>query len=78
VNGSRNREDAIRHLNNAGIDAGIYYPVPAHKQKSIRNVIGDVSLPVAEKMAAQVLSLPVHPLLSQEDLTTIVREVNTL
>lgn len=78
VNGSRRREDVIQHLNKAGIDIGIYYPVPAHKQKSIQNVIGDVCIPVAEKMAAQVLSLPVHPLLSQEDLVTIVTEVNKL
>jgi len=78
VNGSWKREDVIQQLNHAGIDVGIYYPVPVHKQKSIQHVIGAVCMPESEKLAAQVLSLPVHPLLSQEDLATIVREVNAL
>jgi dTDP-4-amino-4,6-dideoxygalactose transaminase len=35
-------------------------------------------LPVSERMAEEVFSLPVHPLLSQEDLERIVTEVNKL
>jgi dTDP-4-amino-4,6-dideoxygalactose transaminase len=35
-------------------------------------------LPVTESAAQQVLSLPVHPALSQEDLSTIAREVGAL
>jgi perosamine synthetase len=78
INGSRKRDDAIKQLNNAGIDVGIYYPIPVHKQKSIQNVIGDVAMPESEKMALQVMSLPVHPLLSHEDLFMIAEEVNKL
>ncbi len=78
VNGGRHRDDAVKSLNEAGIDVGIYYPVPVHKQKSIQSFIGDVTMPVSEKMAMQVLSLPVHPLLSEEDLDRIVTEVNKL
>jgi dTDP-4-amino-4,6-dideoxygalactose transaminase len=78
VNGGRQRDDVVKSLNEAGIDVGIYYPVPVHKQKSIQGFIGDVTMPVSEKMAMQVLSLPVHPLLSQEDLDRIVTEVNKL
>jgi len=78
VNSGRQRNDVIKSLNQAGIDVGIYYPVPVHKQKSIHDLIGDVTMPVAEKMAMEVLSLPVHPLLSEEDLGRIVTEVNKL
>lgn len=78
VNGGRNRDEVIKQLNEAGIDVGIYYPVPVHKQKSIQGVIGDVQIPVTEKMCTEVLSLPVHPLLSEEDLATIAAEVNKL
>jgi perosamine synthetase len=78
VNGGRKRDDVVRQLNEAGIDVGIYYPVPVHKQQSILGLIGDVRMPVAEKMALEVMSLPVHPLLSEEDLATIVKEVNKL
>jgi len=77
VNGT-GRDEAVKRLNEAGIDTGIYYPVPVHQQKSLGGLIGEVHLPVAERMAAQVLSLPVHPLLSREDLETIVEEVNKL
>ena len=78
VNSGRRREDVAKSLNEAGIDVGIYYPVPVHKQKSIQGFIGNMTLPVAEKMAMEVLSLPVHPLLSEEDLDRIVTEVNKL
>ncbi len=78
VNGGRQRDDVVKFLDQAGIDVGIYYPVPVHKQKSIQGLIGDITLPVAEKMAMEVLSLPVHPLLSEEDLERIVTEVNKL
>lgn len=78
VNGGRQRDDVVKFLDQAGIDVGIYYPVPVHKQKSIQGLIGDTTLPVAEKMAMEVLSLPVHPLLSEEDLERIVTEVNKL
>jgi dTDP-4-amino-4,6-dideoxygalactose transaminase len=40
--------------------------------------VGDVSLPVAERMAKEVISLPVHPLLSDDELQQIVDAVNRL
>jgi dTDP-4-amino-4,6-dideoxygalactose transaminase len=40
--------------------------------------LGDADLPVAERLAQEVISLPVHPQLSQADLETIVTEVNRL
>jgi len=78
VNSGRKRDDAIRQLNEAGIDVGVYYPVPVHKQRSLAGVIEEVPMPVAERMATEVLSLPVHPLLSEEELATIATEVNKL
>lgn len=78
VNGRRDRDQAVKQLNQAGIGTGIYYPVPAHRQEYIKDVIGEVSMPVAERMAKEVLSLPVHSLLCMEDLARIVGEVNKL
>jgi perosamine synthetase len=46
--------------------------------KREKRITGDVRLPVTELAAKQVLSLPVHPALSTEDLSTIVREVLAL
>jgi dTDP-4-amino-4,6-dideoxygalactose transaminase len=72
------RDAAVKQLSEAGIDTGIYYPVPVHQQRSISGFIGEVHMPVAEQMATQVMSLPVHPSLSREDLEIIVEEVNKL
>ena len=72
------RDEAIAQLTEAGIGTGIFYPVPVHKQAYLQNTLGEVKLPVAEKMAQQVFSLPVHPQLSQDDLAHIVETVNKL
>lgn len=79
VNHGRARDAAVKQLNEAGVGTGIFYPVPAHQQKHICELgLGNVSLPVAEQMAREVLSLPVHPLLNSDDLEKIVFEVNRL
>ena len=75
----RDREAAVKRLADAGVGTGIFYPVPANKQAHLVKMgLGDVSLPVAERLAEEVISLPVHPHLSQADLETIVAEVNKL
>jgi len=78
VDRGRDRDAAVRRLNEAGVGTGIFYPVPVHKQGYMRESIGDLYLPVAEQMADEVLSLPVHPLLNHENLEKIVREVNKI
>jgi len=75
----QDRDAAVRQLNGAGIGTGIFYPVPVHKQEYILNMgLCQFSMPVAERLAEVVFSLPVHPQLSQVDLETIVAEVNKL
>ena len=52
----------LRKLNAAGIGAGIHYPTPIHLQGAFRHLghrAGD--FPVAERAAAEVLSLPLFP-----------------
>jgi perosamine synthetase len=78
VDGGRDRDAAARQLNDAGIGTGIFYPVPAHRQAYMREIVGEMQLPVAEELAQEVISLPVHPQLSQEDLDAVVAEVNRL
>ena len=78
VDGNRDRDAAVKQLNEAGIGTGIFYPVPVHEQAYMRKIVGDYSLPVAEKFAKQVISLPIHPQVSQEDLEKIATEVNKL
>jgi dTDP-4-amino-4,6-dideoxygalactose transaminase len=78
VDGGRDREAAVRQLNAAGIGTGIFYPVPAHRQGYVQKRLGPASLPVAERLAREVISLPVHPQLTRADLDCIIAEVNKL
>ena len=56
-------------LEERGVDTGVYYPRPIHEQPAYDDV--DHSAPVAEAAADEVVSLPVHPGLSPDDLRRV-------
>lgn len=58
-----------------GIGSGLFYPVPTHHLPSFR---AKSDLPATDRAAAECLSLPVHPSVSQAHLDRIVLAVNTL
>lgn len=72
--------DKLREgLAERGIPAMIYYPVPLHQQKAYRDPrYKDGDFPVAERLAACVLSLPMHTELDEEQLEYITSSVNEL
>ncbi len=72
------RDAALEQLTANGVGTSIFYPFPAHKQAYVRDIVGDVQLPVTEQLGHEVISLPVHPGLSQADREKIVYEVNRL
>ena len=72
------RDAALEQLTANGIGTSIFYPFPAHQQAYVREIVGDVSLPVTEQLGREVISLPVHPALTQADREKIVYEVNRL
>ncbi|HET7678356.1 MAG TPA: DegT/DnrJ/EryC1/StrS family aminotransferase [Candidatus Limnocylindrales bacterium] len=77
------RERVVEGLTERGIGTLIYYPVPVHRQPYLKRLApesADVSLPVTERLSEEVLSIPVRPDLTEEELETIiaaVREVAT-
>ena len=73
-----NRDEFAKTLNEAGIGARIYYPSLVYHQLFYRQMGYNVHLPVAEKAADQVVSLPVHPNLTEYELEKIVIEVQNL
>lgn len=73
-----NRDQAIEQLRAKGIGVGVYYPLPIHKQPLYLGMGYDDHLPHSEQATLEVLSLPVHPALSREDLDTIVGAVAAL
>ncbi|XVH33572.1 DegT/DnrJ/EryC1/StrS family aminotransferase (plasmid) [Haloferacaceae archaeon DSL9] len=58
------------YLSDAGVDSGVYYPTPIHRQPAYADV--DHSAPHAERAATEVLSLPVHPKLTIEEMDRLV------
>ena len=72
----RDRDGFQGKLRELGIGTAVHYPIPVHRQPQYLKLgYGEVSLPLAEKMAESVLSLPVHPALSEADLERIVESV---
>jgi dTDP-4-amino-4,6-dideoxygalactose transaminase len=73
-----NRDAFAQALRERGVGTAVHYPLPIHQQPYYRELGFRDSLPVAEEAARQVLSLPVHPALSEEDLASVAREVIAL
>jgi dTDP-4-amino-4,6-dideoxygalactose transaminase len=69
------RDGLIEHLKKAGIGTGIHYPIPLHLQKAyagLHYAPGD--FPVAERLAAEIVSLPMFPQLTQQQQARVVEE----
>src|SRR2546425_343742 len=74
---SQRRDQLAKHLETNGVEAAIHYPVPIHLQTSYRTNFGysEGSFPIAERLAGQVLSLPIHPAITEEEVRTVSRLV---
>ncbi|MDF2664888.1 MAG: aminotransferase DegT [Microbacterium sp.] len=64
---------ALREEHHVG--SGVYYPIPNHRLPSLASFAPGLDLPETERAAQQVVSLPVHPSLSDGDLERIVTAV---
>lgn len=62
------RDELREKLHEKGIETGVYYPTPIHKQPIYKEMGNTDSLPISEKAAKEVISLPVHPSLTKKDL----------
>jgi dTDP-4-amino-4,6-dideoxygalactose transaminase len=63
---SRDRDAVAARLKEAGVPTAVYYAKPLHQQTAYRHYpISGNGLPVSEKLAAEVLSLPMHPYLAE-------------
>jgi dTDP-4-amino-4,6-dideoxygalactose transaminase len=63
-------------LKERGIESAVFYPTPIHRQPLYQRLgYGEVDLPVAQRLCDEVLSLPVHPALSNDDLEQMATAV---
>lgn len=75
---SEDRDGLMHHLKAAGIGTGIHYPVPLHMQKAYAGLrYSALDLPVASRVAEQILSLPMFPQLTLTQQKRIVEEIYT-
>lgn len=63
----KNRDGLQTFLKERGIASGVHYPLPVHLQPPVKDVVGEISLPFTEKIAQEVLSIPMHPQMSEDD-----------
>jgi dTDP-4-amino-4,6-dideoxygalactose transaminase len=74
--GTESPRDALRkHLQGRGIASEIYYPIPLHRQECFQGFGPHLNLPVAEALAAEVISLPVFPELMPEEQETVIKAI---
>jgi dTDP-4-amino-4,6-dideoxygalactose transaminase len=70
--------DAVRmHLTRHGVDTRTYFDPPAHRQTAYRRLGPSPSLPVTERVASEVLDLPIFPTLSNDDIDYVCTLIET-
>ena len=70
---SEDRDGLMAKLDEHGVGYGVYYPTPIHRLPSFQL---ELDLPETERAAREVLSLPVRPDLTEDELATIIEAVN--
>ncbi|HET6979072.1 MAG TPA: DegT/DnrJ/EryC1/StrS family aminotransferase [Pyrinomonadaceae bacterium] len=73
-----NREELQQHLNSLGIQTGIHYPIPIHLQEAYRDLgHSKGSFPVTEKLADEIVSLPMFPELTQHQIELVLEALSS-
>lgn len=69
------RDQLIKHLNESGVPTAVHYPIPLHQQPIFTKYYRGQDLSVSDKIASQVISLPMHPYLDCETQDKIIEAV---
>ncbi|WP_414159392.1 DegT/DnrJ/EryC1/StrS family aminotransferase [Pseudomonas sp. BNK-45] len=71
---SNQRDELQAHLKANGIETLVHYPIPPHQQKCYSNDMNR-SLPIAERLSAEILSLPISPSMPMEHVDYVVEKI---
>ncbi|SFI09219.1 DegT/DnrJ/EryC1/StrS family aminotransferase [Halpernia frigidisoli] len=74
---TENRKDIQDKLLEKGIQTLIHYPIPPHKQKAYK-YYNNLSFPITEKIHDEVVSLPVSPVMSEDEVSEVISALNSL
>lgn len=69
------RDCLQKYLLDNSIHTMVHYPVPPHKQKGMKN-FNSLKYPVSEKIHKEILSLPISPVMSKEDIDRVIEVIN--
>jgi dTDP-4-amino-4,6-dideoxygalactose transaminase len=72
---SKNRDELQKHLKVNGIQTLIHYPIPPHKQVCYQEY-NEMSFPLTEQIHNEELSLPISPVVSEDEITSIIVAIN--
>lgn len=76
-NGKSCRDQLQSHMTQKGVETLIHYPTPPHLQKAFFDNYGSVGYPIAERLAREELSLPLHPFMTEEEIQMVIDAVNS-
>ncbi len=72
----KNRDKVMEYLYSQGVYTGIHYPVPIHLQKAYSFMnIAKGAFPIAEKAAEEILSLPMFPYITEDEICYVVERL---
>ena len=76
---TKKRDYLYEKLKEQGIGTSIYYPIPIHKQKAFSYLkCENISLPVTERLAGEILSLPMYPEITREIQEYVVENIRDI
>ncbi len=71
------RDEFMDRLQARGVGSSVYYPIPVHRQKPFLKIgSATVNLPVTERLVGEILSLPVHPSLTDDEVAQVIAATN--
>ena len=70
------RDELQAFLSANGIETQIHYPIPPHQQRCYQGSFGQSPLPRTERTHASELSIPCHPAMTHDEVTTVIRLLN--
>jgi dTDP-4-amino-4,6-dideoxygalactose transaminase len=73
---TRDREELQKFLSDHGISTGLHYPIPLHLQNAyVKAKQGNGDYPITEKVAGEILSLPMFPDLTRDQIEVVATKI---
>ncbi len=72
---TKHRDRVIDSMKSHGIPFAINYPMPIHKQKAYESEFSNIEYSISEQICSEVLSLPMHPYLSEENQDKVIEAI---